>query len=90
MKDNPGIVIEIGTHTDIRGNNAYNKELSQKRANSARDYLIKNGIDADRVIAKGYGESRPIVKCKTEADCTEEDHEWNRRCEFVILKWDAH
>lgn len=89
MKDNPGMVVEIGTHTDIRGNKEYNRELSQKRANSAKKYLVKNGIEENRVISKGYGESQPIVKCKTEADCTEEDHEWNRRCEFVIVKWDA-
>ena len=88
MMDNPGMVVEIGTHTDIRGNSAYNKELSQKRADSARDFLIKNGIGPDRVIAKGYGETQPMVKCKTEADCSEEDHEWNRRCEFVIVKWE--
>lgn len=88
MKENPGMVIEIGTHTDIRGNKNYNEDLSQKRADSAKEYLIKNGIVADRIISKGYGESQPIVKCATEADCTEEDHEWNRRCEFVIVSWD--
>ncbi len=88
MKDNPGMVVEIGSHTDIRGNSSYNKNLSQKRANSVKDYLIKNGIEATRVIAKGYGESQPIVKCKTEDSCSEEDHEWNRRCEFVIVKWE--
>ncbi|NHF58265.1 OmpA family protein [Flavobacteriaceae bacterium TP-CH-4] len=88
MKANPGIVLEIGTHTDIRGNARYNKKLSQKRAESARDFLIKNGIDEKRVIAKGYGESQPIVECATEEACSEEDHEWNRRCEFVIVKWE--
>ena len=87
MKKNPGIVLEIGSHTDIRGNKEYNRDLSQKRADSVRDFLIKNEIAEDRVIAKGYGESRPIVKCETEESCSEEDHEWNRRCEMVIVAW---
>ena len=88
MKSNPGMVVEIGTHTDIRGDNNYNKNLSQKRANSVKIFMVKNGINGKRVIAKGYGETQPIVKCKTEEDCNEEDHEWNRRCEFVITKWE--
>ncbi|SHJ74727.1 OmpA family protein [Pseudozobellia thermophila] len=88
MKKYPNMVLEIGTHTDIRGNSAYNRELSQKRADAAKDYLVKNGIAKNRVIAKGYGESRPIVKCETEESCTEEDHEWNRRCELVVVKWE--
>tara|TARA_R110002050_G_scaffold73581_1_gene158292 strand:+ start:25126 stop:27327 length:2202 start_codon:yes stop_codon:yes gene_type:complete len=88
MKENPGIIIEIGTHTDIRGNSTYNKDLSQKRADSARDYLVKNGIASARIISKGYGESKPIVVCATESACSEEDHEWNRRCEFVVIGWD--
>lgn len=88
MKSNPGIVLEIGTHTDIRGNSEYNRKLSQKRADSAKEFLVENGIAEKRVIAKGYGESRPIVKCETVESCTEEDHEWNRRCELVIVKWE--
>ncbi len=88
MKNNPGIIIEIGTHTDIRGNGKYNKDLSQKRADSAKEFLVKNGIESGRIVSKGYGESKPIVKCATEQDCTEEDHEWNRRCEFVVIGWD--
>ncbi len=87
MKKNPGMIIEIGTHTDIRGNSGYNKGLSQKRADSAKDYLIKNGIDSGRIVSKGYGESKPIVVCPTENACSEEDHEWNRRCEFIVVGW---
>ncbi|MDB2606480.1 OmpA family protein [Zobellia sp.] len=88
MNNNPGMVIEIGTHTDIRGNAEFNRDLSQKRANSAKEFMVKNGISADRIIAKGYGESQPIVKCETVDSCTEEDHEWNRRCELVVVKWE--
>ena len=88
LKKNPGIVLEIATHTDIRGNSEYNRDLSQKRADAVKDFLVKNGIADDRVIAKGYGESAPMVKCEPETACTEEDHEWNRRCELVIVRWD--
>ncbi len=87
MKTNPGMVLEIGTHTDIRGNAEYNRDLSQKRANAAKEFLVDNGIADNRVIAKGYGESKPLVKCATEESCSEEDHEWNRRCELVVVKW---
>ena len=88
MKQNPGMVIEIGTHTDIRGNAEYNRNLSQKRADSAKEFMVKNGISPERVIAKGYGESQPIVECETVESCTEEDHEWNRRCELIVVKWE--
>ncbi len=88
MKAHPKIHIEIGTHTDIRGNKNYNSQLSQKRANAVKKYLVSNGIDAKRITAKGYGETKPIVKCATPTACSEEDHEWNRRCEFVITKWE--
>ena len=87
MKNNPGIVLEIGTHTDIRGNEEYNRDLSQKRADSAKEFLVKSGIGTERIIAKGYGESQPIVECASEESCSEEDHEWNRRCELVVVAW---
>ena len=88
MKAYPGIVLEIGTHTDIRGNAEYNRDLSQKRADVAKDFLVKSGIAEHRIIAKGYGETSPIVICEPEDSCSEEDHEWNRRCELVIIKWE--
>ena len=84
MKKYPGMVIEIGSHTDSRGSVKYNADLSQKRADSTRDFIIQSGIDAKRVSAKGYGESVPIIKCKTDESCSEEEHELNRRSEFVI------
>ena len=80
--------IEIGTHTDIRGNNKYNKDLSQKRSNSVQQYLSENKIDVSRIIAIGYGERFPIIYCETEESCTEEQHEINRRCEFKILNFE--
>lgn len=84
MKKYPEMVVEIGSHTDSRGDLKYNAELSGKRAISTKEYLVESGIDAKRIIAKGYGESVPIVKCKTDESCTEEQHELNRRSEFVI------
>ena len=86
MNKYPGMVIEIGSHTDSRGNAKFNEELSQKRANSTREFIIQSGISASRVSSKGYGESVPIIKCKTDDACSEEDHELNRRSEFVIKK----
>ncbi len=77
MKKYPDMAIEIGSHTDSRGNAKFNEDLSQKRASSTRDFLIESGINAKRVIAKGYGESVPIIKCKTDDACSEEEHELN-------------
>lgn len=80
----PKMKIEIGTHTDIRGNNKYNLELSQKRSDAVLYYLNENGINLNRLKAVGYGETQQIIHCETEESCTEEQHEINRRCEFVI------
>ncbi len=84
MNKYPDMILEIGAHTDMRGNDRYNAVLSEKRAESAKEFLIDLGVDEKRIIAKGYGSSQPILKCKTEESCTEEQHELNRRCEFVI------
>jgi len=84
MKKYPNMVVEIGTHTDIRGNSKYNLELSQKRATSVVDYFIDKDIQPHRISGVGYGETMPIVKCATEESCSEEQHEINRRCEFII------
>lgn len=82
---NPNIRIMLASHTDCRGNDRYNQELSQKRAQSAVDYLISKGIDPSRLIAVGYGESQPKVNCVC-ARCTEEEHQLNRRTTFTILE----
>lgn len=78
---NDNIIIEIGSHTDERGNDDYNQSLSQKRAKSVIDYLIGNGIEKDRLTAIGYGETKLIVRNAQ----TEEDHQVNRRTAFKIL-----
>lgn len=85
MNQYPNITVEIGSHTDVRGNNKYNLDLSGRRAASTRDYFIANGVAATRVKAKGYGETVNIVRCVPEESCSEEQHELNRRSEFVII-----
>ncbi|RIJ37709.1 OmpA family protein [Pontibacter oryzae] len=82
LKDNPGISIELSSHTDARGNDAYNQDLSQRRAESAVEYIISQGIDRNRITAKGYGESRLVVKNAK----TEEEHQRNRRTEFKVVR----
>lgn len=84
MNKHPDMVVEIGSHTDVRGNNAYNLDLSGKRATSTREYFIEKGIPEKRISAKGYGETVNIIKCVPEDACNEEQHELNRRSEFVI------
>lgn len=90
LNENPTIKIELSAHTDSRGGDKYNEDLSQKRAQSCVDYLIKNGISTDRLVSKGYGESRLVItdaeiaKLKFE-DEKEAAHQENRRTEFKIL-----
>ncbi len=84
MKEN-AIRIELSSHTDCRAGDGYNTELSQKRAESARRYLISHGIDPSRVIAKGYGETKPVNRCVNGVPCSEAEHQQNRRTEFTVL-----
>jgi len=85
LNDNPQINIELGSHTDSRGSDAYNLKLSQRRAESAVGYIISRGIDAKRISAKGYGETKLTNQCANGITCTEEDHQKNRRTEFKVL-----
>lgn len=85
LQENPGLRIQLSSHTDCRGNDAYNEWLSQQRAESAVKYLIAKGIDADRLVAKGFGETRPSATCAC-TTCTEAEHQQNRRTTFTILK----
>ena len=84
MKKYPTMQIEASSHTDFRGNDAYNMALSDRRAKATRQYVISKGIDASRITAIGKGENEPKVPCGT--TCTEEEHQLNRRSEFTILK----
>jgi outer membrane protein OmpA-like peptidoglycan-associated protein len=84
----PTMNIDIRSHTDCRGPAPYNEKLSDKRAKSTRQYLVDKGIDAERLTAKGYGESRLVNDCGCEptndSSCSEEEHQLNRRSEFII------
>ncbi len=82
---NPALNIQLASHTDCRGEDMYNLELSQKRAQSAVGYLIDSGISPARLSAKGFGESMLAVNCDC-SKCTEEEHQVNRRTTFKILK----
>ncbi|SHO63814.1 OmpA family protein [Algoriphagus zhangzhouensis] len=82
LKDNPSIRIELSSHTDSRSSDDYNQNLSQRRAQSAVDYIVSQGIDKDRLVAKGYGESQLIIPNAT----TEEEHQVNRRTEFKVIE----
>ena len=86
--DNPKLKVELGSHTDSRGQDSYNQELSQKRAQSAVDYLISKGVNTQRLIAKGYGETVLINQCDDNTTCSEEEHQQNRRTTFKILSTD--
>jgi outer membrane protein OmpA-like peptidoglycan-associated protein len=84
MKANEKLVIFAKSHTDNRGSDVYNMNLSDRRAKSTVQYILSKGIAVGRITGKGLGESEPKVDCK-EA-CTEEEHAQNRRSEFLIVK----
>lgn len=88
------LVVELSSHTDCRGSQEYNQELSQRRAESCVNYLISKGISRDRMVAKGYGETKLLNDCACEGeegkglDCTEAQHQENRRTSFQIIRTD--
>ncbi|MFY0598603.1 MAG: OmpA family protein [Cyclobacteriaceae bacterium] len=86
MQDNSHIKIELSSHTDSRGSASYNQRLSQKRAESATQYLIDHGIEKDRIIPKGYGERKLVNRCSDGVRCSAGEHQENRRTEIKILK----
>ena len=81
LKENPGLRVEIGGHTDNSGSDSYNKQLSQRRAQAVFDYLVSNGVPANRLIPVGYGSARPLAD-----EATEEGRQQNRRIEFKIVR----
>lgn len=85
LHNNPGTKIEIGAHTDSRGNDFANFELSEKRASSCRSYMVQNGISPSRVLARAYGEIQLLNHCREGMECNEEQHKQNNRIEVKIL-----
>ncbi len=86
MEMHPDMVIELSSHTDARGRDEYNLELSQRRANSAKSWLVNKGILDERIVPKGYGEQQILNHCVNDVKCSEEEHRLNRRTEFKILQ----
>ncbi|MBC7694736.1 MAG: OmpA family protein [Burkholderiales bacterium] len=85
MKSNEKFNIELSAHSDSKGSDPYNLRLSEQRANSAKAYIISKGIDAERIIAKGYGETKLINNCVNNAICSDDEHAVNRRLEFKLI-----
>lgn len=84
MKKYPNMKISVGSHTDTRGRAEYNLQLSEKRAQSTVQYVISQGIDANRISGKGFGQTSPAVQCGSK--CSEAQHQKNRRSEFTIIE----
>ncbi len=85
MRKYPAIRIEAGSHTDSRGSNKYNQKLSERRAKSTVDYIVSRGISLDRITYRGYGETQLVNGCSNGVKCSDEEHQLNRRTEFVIV-----
>lgn len=85
MMDNPSVHVEVSSHTDSRGSDAYNNTLSQNRANAAVDYVVSQGIDRSRISGVGYGETRLLNGCSDDVPCTKEQHQENRRTEMKVV-----
>ncbi|SFB93418.1 conserved repeat domain-containing protein [Parapedobacter composti] len=87
LQEHPTLKIELSSHTDSRGNDAYNLALSQRRAQAAVDYLVSRGIARERMVAKGYGEERLVNRCTNGTACSEAEHQANRRTEITVLAY---
>ncbi|MBN8643019.1 MAG: OmpA family protein, partial [Flavobacteriales bacterium] len=90
LEQNPTMELDIRSHTDCRQTAKYNAALSDRRAKSTMAWLVSKGIAKSRLTAKGYGESQLVNDCgcepTNESSCTEEQHQANRRSEFIITK----
>ena len=84
MREYPKMKIDIRSHTDSRGADSYNLKLSDRRAKATLEWIVKQGIDRKRLKAKGYGETRLVNGCSNGVPCSEEEHQENRRSEFIV------
>jgi outer membrane protein OmpA-like peptidoglycan-associated protein len=85
MKENGSLIVEAASHTDSRGTAAYNQKLSERRSQASVDYIVSKGIDESRIKSKGYGESQLLNNCSSGVRCTNDQHQFNRRTEFIII-----
>lgn len=86
MNEYPDMKIELSSHTDSQGKETYNENLSQRRADSAKRWVVAKGIAETRIVAKGYGEQVILNGCTNGVECTDEEHRFNRRTEFKITE----
>ncbi len=90
MTQNPTLTIELGSHTDCRASTSYNQRLSDRRAKSSAQYVRERITNPERIDGKGYGETQLVNDCGCEgsvvSDCSEDQHQENRRTEFKITK----
>ena len=85
MKQYPTMKIDVRSHTDSRASFKYNEKLSDRRAKSTMAWLVKNGVEESRLTGKGYGETQLVNKCADDVKCSEDEHQANRRSEFIIM-----
>jgi len=89
MQENPGITVTLCSHTDSRGSDSANLDLSQRRAQAAVEYIVSRGIDTNRITPTGFGESQLLNECADGVSCTDAQHQQNRRTEFKITGYDS-
>jgi len=85
MKSYPSINIQLSSHTDSRGGNAYNQKLSNKRAESAKRYMVARGVAPSRITTVGMGENQLRNGCSDGVNCSEDEHQYNRRTELKVI-----
>ena len=86
MKEYPALKIDVRSHTDSRGDDEYNRILSDRRVKATIQWMIEQGINPNRLTGKGYGETQLLNKCSNGVPCTAQEHQENRRSEFIILE----
>ena len=87
MKEHPTMKVDVRLHTDSRGSDKYNLALSERRAKSTVRWIVSKGIKKNRITGKGYGETQLVNDCTNDVPCTEEQHQQNRRSEFIIISY---
>ncbi|HNI44850.1 MAG TPA: OmpA family protein, partial [Chitinophagales bacterium] len=85
LKENPEVSVELGAHTDARGDDFVNYEISQKRAEAAREYIFLEGVPANQIVTKGYGENEILNECYNNVTCTDAQHQQNNRLNVKVL-----
>ena len=86
LKEYPTMKVDVRSHTDSRQTKKYNEKLSDRRAKSTIEWMVKDGIQSNRISGKGYGETQLLNKCADGVQCSEEEHQLNRRSEFIITE----